>query len=130
MTVQHSVLVIGEAPEAIDFSEPALPPDVTPESILAGLHASKDRLDALGFPTDLCLVDSGATAVNVVRSKLALIDYECIVIGGGIRILPSNLDLFERLINLIHTQAPRAKIAFDITPDQTAAAALRWLRSD
>ena len=46
------------------------------------------------------------------------------MIGGGVR---GDLELFERVINLVHRQAPAAAIAFDDTPAGTFTAAARWL---
>src|SRR6266404_5416695 len=34
---------------------------------------------------------------------------------------------FERLINVLHDKAPRTKLAFNSKPDDSDAAALRWL---
>jgi hypothetical protein len=38
------------------------------------------------------------------------------------------LELFEKVVNLVRRHAPEAAIAFNNSPDDTADAALRWLR--
>ena len=53
--------------------------------------------------------------------------YDCVVIGGGIRIPPKSLTLFEMVINAVHKAAPSAKIAFNTRPEDTAEAAARQL---
>jgi hypothetical protein len=37
------------------------------------------------------------------------------------------LRLFEKLLNLIHEQAPHAKICFNTTPGDTTEAVQRWV---
>jgi hypothetical protein len=64
----------------------------------------------------------------VLVEALAGQDYACIVIGGGIRTHEPLLEFFENVVNLVHQRAPRAAIAFNSNPEDTAEAALRWLR--
>ncbi len=45
------------------------------------------------------------------------------VIGGGLRIPPKSLALFERVVNTVHKAAPAAAIAFNTRPEDTADAA-------
>jgi len=50
------------------------------------------------------------------------------LIGGGVRLPPRNLALFEVLINAIRKAAPCAAIAFNTRPNDSAdAAAARWI---
>jgi hypothetical protein len=63
----------------------------------------------------------------MVKQRLAASTYDCVVIGGGIRIPPKSLLLFERLLNAVHRAAPETAIAFNTTPQDTAAAAARGL---
>jgi hypothetical protein len=53
--------------------------------------------------------------------------YDCVVIGGGLRIPPKSLALFETVVNIIHKAAPKAAIAFNTRPEDTADAAARHL---
>jgi len=53
-----------------------------------------------------------------------------VVIGGGIRLPPKSLSLFEIVINAVHKAAPKASIAFNTRPEDTAEAVARWLQSD
>jgi hypothetical protein len=54
-------------------------------------------------------------------------DRDCVVIGGGIRIPPNSLLLFESLLNTVHRLAPNGFIAFNTKPEDTADAAARWI---
>jgi hypothetical protein len=48
------------------------------------------------------------------------------MIGAGLR-APPQLLLFEKLLNLIHERAPRAKICFNTNPADSAEAVQRWI---
>jgi hypothetical protein len=75
----------------------------------------------------MCLTDFGETAEAVVQSQLNQKQFDCILIGAGIRTIPSNFLLFEKLINVVHEHAPQAKLCFNIMPGDTAEAVQRWL---
>ena len=68
------------------------------------------------------------TAGVALDRQLASATYDCVVIGGGIRIPPKSLLLFEILINAVHKSAPSASIAFNTRPEDTADSAARWLK--
>lgn len=114
------VLVIGLDPVRI--------PGWDPEPVVAAIARGQARFDEHGIEADLCLVapDDGAEAAIV--DALARGDYACVVIGGGIRKHEPLLGLFEKVVNLVREHAPGAAIAFNSTPEDTADAALRWLR--
>ena len=127
MTAMRRVLVIGLDPSLIDFTQPGYLPGMDAKKVLAGLKASEDELTALGYEVQSCLTDFGETAEEVVRRQLGQTQYDCIVIGAGVRANPSNLLLFEKLINVIHEHAPKSKICFNTTPADTAAAVQRCM---
>jgi hypothetical protein len=55
------------------------------------------------------------------------VDYDCVVIGGGLRLPPKGLLFFEMVVNAIHQGAPKAAIAFNTRPQDTAEAAARCI---
>ena len=122
-----SVLIIGLDPNLIDFSQPGYPPDMSATKVMAGLKSSEDELTALGYSVHRCLTDFGETAEAVLESALRQKHFDCICIGAGVRAIPSNLILFEKLINVAHQHAPQAKICFNTMPGDTAAAVKRWI---
>lgn len=63
----------------------------------------------------------------VLSEQLRSQSFDCIVIGAGLWENPSALMLFEKLLNLVHAQAPHAKICFNSTPADTAEAVQRWV---
>ena len=129
MTDKKSVLVIGLQPTLIDFSNPdyAAYPGMNAAKVLAGLNASEESLTDLGYDVRMCLTDFGETAEAVVRDQLEQKRFDCVLIGAGLRTIPGNFLLFERLLNVVHAHAPQAKLCFNTKPTDTAEAAQRWL---
>ena len=119
--------MIGLDPTLIDFSQPGYAPGLDAEKVLAGLKASDDELTRLGYSVQMCLTDFGETAEEAVRNRLEQEQFDCILIGAGVRTNPSNFLLFEKLINVVHKHAPQAKICFNTMPNDTAAAVKRWV---
>jgi hypothetical protein len=123
------VLFIGQQPETVDFSDPALPPGFNAEKIHAGIAVAMRQTTERGWHADLCLVKPDDTAAPAVERQLAGKLYDVVVVGGGIRIPPKSLLLFEAVINAVHKAAPGASIAFNTRPEDTADAAARWLKA-
>jgi hypothetical protein len=121
--VPKSVLALGIDPAHADF---AALPGLTPALIRAFIEAQLEQLRNLGYEVESCLVDLGETAEAVTARHLTARHFDCVMIGAGLR-APTNLLLFERLINLVHHHAPGAKICFNTTPADTAEAVRRWV---
>jgi hypothetical protein len=120
------VLLVGIKPEAVDFSDPDLPPGTTAEKIAAGIDAALSDMKARGWEGAFCSILTDNSAEATIAASLAE-HWDCIVIGGGIRIPSRGLLLFERVINAIHRGAPGTPIAFNTSPNDSADAAARWL---
>ena len=118
------ILLIGLEPTLVDFSSM---PELDAAKVARGLRAQEQGLRDLGFDAAWCLTDLGATAEAVVRAALAEKPYDVVLIGAGIRVMPAHFLLFERILNAVHEGAPRAKICFNIRPDDTQEAVLRWI---
>ncbi len=122
------VLYVGQDPATVDFSDPALPPGMSAEKILAGIDLSLRQMRERGWQADFCSVKPDDTAGREVESALAGGGVDCVVIGAGLRVPPRSLALFERVLNAVHRAVPEAAIAFNTTPDDTADAVARWRR--
>jgi hypothetical protein len=122
------ILFVGQEPETVDFSDPALPPGFNAEKIHAGIAVALRQMTERGWHADLCLIRPDGTAHSTLERQLVTNVYDCVVIGGGIRIPPKSLLLFEALINAVHKAAPGAAIAFNTRPEDSADAAARWLK--
>lgn len=114
------VLVIGLDPTRIQGWDP--------EPVVAAIARGQARFGDHGIAADLCLVAPDESPEAAIVESLAGEDYACVVVGGGIRKHEPLLELFEKVINLVRRHAPHAAIAFSSTPEDTADAALRWLR--
>lgn len=120
------VLYVGQDPATVDFSDPALPPGTDAEKIQAGIERARQALSGRGWQAELCMIAPDPGGVAALTRQLQAAAHDCVVIGAGLR-LPAALPLFEQVINAVHAHAPRARIAFNTTPDDTAEAAGRWL---
>lgn len=124
MTVGKSVLLIGFEPTLLDY---ATIPDLDAAKVMAALKADEARLVGLGYEVELCLHDLGETAETVVLNRLRQKQFDCILIGAGVRTIPKYFILFEKLINVVHEHAPQAKLCFNTKPSDTAEAVQRWV---
>lgn len=119
-----SVLALGLDPNVVDPKEFA---EIPIKLVEAFITKEIERLRELGFEVDSCLVDLGATAEMVAKAHLESRTFDCVLIGAGLR-SSAQLLLFEKLLNLVHTLAPQAKICFNSSPADTAEAVQRWVK--
>jgi len=121
------VLLVGIDPFLIDFSteEFAAFPGLTAAKVEIGIKGSIQQLNQTGYEADLCWVDFGLTAANVLEKKLKQTLFDIVLIGAGIRMPEKNYILFEELLNVIHQYAPNAKLCFNTGPGDTIAAVER-----
>ena len=124
------ILFIGQKPDTVDYSDPALPPGFDAEKIAAGIAVAVADIEARGWQGDTCMIAPDETAGPAIERQLSGTHYDCVVIGGGLRIPPRSLGLFEIVINAVHKGAPGAAIAFNTRPEDTAEAAARQLAHD
>ncbi len=121
------VLLVGLDPATVDSSDPALPQGMNADTIHAGVKVALADMAERGWQAENCFINPDETAVPTVERRLAKSRYDCVVIGAGVRLPPSRLVLFEALVDAIHRAAPSAAIAFNTRPEDTGAAAARWI---
>jgi hypothetical protein len=121
------ILLVGYDPETVDFSDPALPPGMTVEKVHAGVAVALKQFGERGWEADVAYIRPDETAGPTVERLVSAMNYDCVVIGAGVRLPPRGLALFETVINAVHKAAPGAAIAFNTRPDDSADAAARWL---
>ena len=126
------VLLLGYDPDTVDFSDPALPPGMTTEKIHAGIEVAMKQFASRGWQADLGLLRPDETALPPVTlsEQLASASYDCVETIDR-RWRPADRLVFcqssNAVINAVHKAAPRAAIAFNTRPDDSADAAARWL---
>ena len=121
------ILLLGLDPETVDFSDPALPLGMTAEKVRAGIAVALKQFADRGWESDVGSIRPDETAGPTVERLLCSTNYDCVVIGGGVRLPPRNLALFEVVINAVRKAAPGAAIAFNTRPEDSADAAARCL---
>ena len=130
MIASTRILLLGLDPETVDFSDPALPPGMTAEKVRAGIAVALKQFTDRGWESDVGFIRPDETAGPTVARQLRSTNYDCVVIGGGVRLPPRNLALLEVVINAVRKTAPGAAIAFNTRPDDSADAAARWVAAE
>jgi|SRR6516162_302017 hypothetical protein len=125
MPPEKKVLLIGLDPKVVDYAHLAVKLDEA--TLRARLAADEKRLRDLGYDATWLLVDGGKTAEAVVLAAIMEKKFDCVLIGAGIRTIPPMFLLFEKLVNVVHANAPQAKICFNTVPEDTAVSVQRWL---
>jgi hypothetical protein len=124
------ILFVGQAPATVDYTDPALPPGFNAEKIQAGIDIAAAKIAERGWTGDLCMIAPDDAGIAMLEKQLSSATYDCVVVGGGMRLPPKSLGLFEKVVNAIHKSAPGSVIAFNTRPEDTAEAAARWLKAD
>ena len=123
------ILFVGQAPETVDFSDPALPPGFDAQKIKTGIAVAVAKIEERGWQGDTCMITPDEAGRTMLEKALQSAEYDCMVIGAGLRLPPKSLPVFEVVINVIHKAAPGAAIAFNTRPEDTAEAAARQLNA-
>ena len=113
----------------MDFSDPSLPRGFDAAKINAGIIVAITRIKERGWQGDTCMITPDAEGSAMLEKQLKSATYDCVVIGGGLRIPPKSLAMFETVVNILHRAAPGSAIAFNTRPEDTADAAARWLKA-
>ena len=113
-----SVLVIGLDPFRV-------PGPWDPAPLVDAIEAGLAKFAEHGVDVETCLLPLDGSDVDAaVANALRVRPWACVTIGGGLRF---QVDLLERVVNLVRRHAPGAAIAFSERPDMTYEAAARWI---
>lgn len=116
------VLVVGLDPYRV-------PGPWDPAAVAAAIREGMARFAERGVGVESCLfgLDGSDDVESVIVVALCARPWECVVIGGGVRKPEDQIELFERVVNLVRLHAPDAAIAFNATPTDVFDAAARWI---
>lgn len=119
------IVTIGVDPSSLDFSKLEIDEATLAARIEAGNAAMRDS----GFDSVPCLVDPLPDRAEAQVRDLVAAEgpFGLAMIGGGIRAMPENTLLFERLINVLLEIAPGIRFCFNTSPDTTIDAVRRWV---
>jgi hypothetical protein len=124
---KKKVLGIGIDPQLID-SNLATTTGWDANRVKLAVQDANKRLTELGYVVQNCLTDLGETAESVVSDTLSRENFDFIMIGAGVRLVPQHTVLFEKIINAVHQKAaPSSKICFNTDPGDTVEAVIRWV---
>ena len=122
------ILTIGLHPSALDYSR--MPDGLDEAALTARIEAARTALREAGFDVVQCLIDTSPDrAEATVRKHLQEHVFGLAMIGGGVRMLPENTLLFERLVNVLSEAAPGIRLCFNSAPDNTVEALGRWIQA-
>ena len=121
------VLVIGYAPETVDFKDPAIPPGLDETRVAEGIQMDLQRMRDRGWVAEHLPIRSDENLRQQVLDYLNSQSYDCIVIGAGVRMTEKHVPEFEAVVNAVRQGAPGTPLAFNSSPDSSGEAAARWL---
>ena len=119
------ILVIGYSPDAVDFSDPLVPEGMTAEKVARGLEADERKMEERGWQGDHLLISSDGPTRTAILDRLVGDTFDCVVVGGGIRVTSLHVGVLEDVVNAVREGAPGTPIAFNEGPDNSADAAAR-----
>lgn len=121
------VLVIGYEPDAVDLSDPLVPDGITAEKVAHGLEVDQRKIEERGWEGQHLLITTHVPSRPLILEKLGGTAFDCIVIGGGIRVTSKHVNVLEEVVDAVRDGAPSTPIAFNEGPDTSADAAARVL---
>lgn len=122
-----SVLVIGYAPDAVDFSDPALPPGLDQAKVADGIAKDLELMRARGWDAEHLPIRADDGLGGAICDRLARDRFDCVVIGAGVRMTTKHVAAFEKTVAAVRAGAPQTPIAFNASPDSSGEAVARVL---
>jgi len=121
------VLVIGYAPEAVDFSDPNTPPGLDAARIANGIREDLEAMHARGWEAEHLSIRTDEDLKQRISTYLNDKTFDVIVIGAGVRMTGKHVPELEQVVNAVRDAAPRTPIAFNSSPNSSGDAAARWI---
>jgi hypothetical protein len=122
--LEPQVLVIGLDPYRMSGG-------FDPEPVARAIALGMDKLVEHGIGAQSCLfgLDGRDNPEALILTALRAQTWKCVIVGVGLRKAEDELELFERIINLVRKHAPGAAIAFNATVPEFYEAASRWIEA-
>lgn len=120
------VLLIGLEPTLIKHGYEKFS-NLDPQKVLEGIKNEIETGLNLGYKIEPCFINPDGSDIGNITKKISQKQFDCIVIGAGIRIIPEHLLLFEKVINLVHQNVPDSRICFNTNPTDTVEAINRMI---
>lgn len=121
--VRPRALTIGLHPRTVDYNQS---PGLDEAQLTARVAAANDALQHSEFDVTPCLVSASPDdAETEIRALLAGHRFDYVMIGGGVRFLPGNTALLERIVNAVIEVDPAIRFCFNTSPETTLDALRR-----
>lgn len=121
------VLFLGFLPEVMTAEELA-PLNMTVAQLAAQMERGWAAIQAQGVAGKMVGISKDPDEVEAeLRNQVAERRYGIALIGGGVRLLPENTVLFERIVNVLIDIDPKIRLSFNTGPENTLEAVGRWL---
>ena len=121
------VLVIGYAPDAVDFDDPAVPPGLDEARVAEGIGRDLELMRGRGWDAEHLPIRLDGSLDRAIHDRLTNGSFDCVVVGAGVRMTTKHVAEFEQVIDIIRKAAPSTPIAFNASPDSSADAVARRL---
>jgi hypothetical protein len=92
---------------------------------------AEDALQTLigkGYDAKWHFVDVTGNPAQSLTEDLQYNQYDCVMVGAGVRRRPETLGLFEEIVNVIHFNASKSKICFNADVYDTVPVIERHLK--
>ncbi|KAI1169595.1 hypothetical protein F4777DRAFT_202914 [Nemania sp. FL0916] len=100
----------------------------TPRIFRSGLQKALDHMEAdmksSPYDWEMFYLEPD-TDFSLLVAKLREKSWDVVMVGRGLRTLDSLTPFMEKIVNTVHEEVPRAKIAFNATIDKTQDAVRR-----
>ncbi|OAL48368.1 hypothetical protein IQ07DRAFT_633336 [Pyrenochaeta sp. DS3sAY3a] len=90
----------------------------TPEEITAKVEADAQHIRDAGWAVTLYYMDAedAGTGLEWLTTTLRGGEFAGIVVGSGLRLVPGQTELFERVVNVARLESPRSLFMFNYGP--------------
>ncbi|KAI1191383.1 hypothetical protein F5B17DRAFT_307951 [Nemania serpens] len=117
------------APSVLGLGIPATS-SLTPRLFRSGLQKALDAMEAdmnsSPYDWEMFYLEPD-TDFSLLVAKLREKSWDVVMVGRGLRTLDALTPFMEKIVNTVHEELPKAKIAFNATIDKTQEACRRVL---
>jgi hypothetical protein len=125
--VSARVIFIGFLAETMSEAELA-PLNMTVAELAVQIERGWGAIQAQGVAGELCGISKDPDEAEAeLRRRFAEGTFGVALIGGGVRLLPENTVLLERIVNVLIDLQPDIRISFNTSPQNALDAIRRWL---
>lgn len=120
------VLFVGLRAESFSAEELA-PLNMTMEELAVQIERGWEAVEAQGVAGEFFGISKDPDEAEAqLRKRFAEDVFGIALIGGGVRLLPDNTVLLERIVNVLIDVQPEIRLSFNTSPQNALDAIRRW----